>query len=129
MRGVEADRLARQLQLHLQKNQFEACHTILQTAEKDLPASNGYTRYLAELHIDMRWLSMLEKAEYELISDFDEYTTEESLDKVLSHIRFFGKAARRQAVVAIIKARKHNEEVDRDRELEAIRASGYDDGD
>lgn len=68
MTGIEAENIGRRLALHLRKNNFDACHDILNGTETVMKESKG-SLAIAELPLELRTVNLLEKAGYLYVED------------------------------------------------------------
>ena len=71
MNGPDADRAGGEISVHLRKNLFSICRDILDQLEAKQREGIGVPVYLAETGMDLRVITILEKAGYVQISDMD----------------------------------------------------------
>lgn len=113
MTGPEAERLGRKIALHLRKQEFGACHEILDFAEQE--HGDGFhdamIENIAETNLPLRLINKLEEAKYAKIADFRDVT-----DKELLAIDLVGKKYLPLIRNAVERAVRHNKEVQRRRD-------------
>lgn len=107
MNSDRADKIGRQLSIYLRKNQFDACHELLddlKRTEKCLYHSE--IEWLSETSLDLRTLNLLEKAGFNAIEDLRETTQKDLLE-----IPMMGRITVVTIRLALKKAREHNRRV------------------
>ena len=119
MIGRDADMVAARLSIHLRRNEFEACHNILDDLETAWKLDTKGIVYIAELSIGVRLVNFLEKVGYIKVSDLDDVNWESLRKEVpwlgpagVAEVRFAVEAARVQ-----IKLRKEVDKAEEEAEL------------
>ena len=120
MTGVEALTLVRRLELHLRKNNFVVCREILGEAENEYnqQCEEGAKEVtaIAELKISLATIAHLEKKGYVYLRQLDGIDVRR-LWKSIKHL------GRRESYIlhnVVEKARKHNQRIRQDLELERL---------
>jgi len=117
-------RVLAKLEIHLERNQFEACRLLLDQAEKEESGSSSLPPLtIAELDLDLRFVNMLEsEGGYIYLSEI-EHVDIDALD--WPNLGAFGKNKIKRAIAAGVRAREEDKI-----ECEAQRLlSIYDDSD
>lgn len=127
MTPKDASILSRRLELHLRRNEFEACHNILNEIEAEIESTPP--EGIAELPLDLRWVNALETLNYIKISDLDMFQTDSDWDSLRESIAYIGPAGVAEVRTAIEAAReqiKLAKEIDKAEEEAQMYLQAYD---
>lgn len=100
MTGSEADEIGRRLSIHLRKNNFEACHGVLDSIEKERAKKYSSRSTLAETGLSLRWVNFLEASGYLYVDQLSGLSSRD-IDKLCSRIRNLGPIAATAIKVAL----------------------------
>lgn len=106
MIGSEADEIGRRLSIHLRKNNFEACHDVLDTVKKEKATKYNGRVALAETELSLRWVNFLEKSGY-LYVDQLQGLSDKDIDKLCRKMRNMGPKA--AMAIKIVLGKEENE--------------------